>query len=100
MGRERTQRKQKRRKNGAWLGVSGIRTGMRANMLTVRGLRRETIPTVMGERNPGDLDFEVLISLKIFDRNSKVRFYKVMAAIRRQRTPVHNGAHGPSFNHR
>jgi hypothetical protein len=31
---------------------------------------------VVGERNPGKLDFEIFLSLKIFDRNSNVRFYK------------------------
>jgi hypothetical protein len=34
-----------------------------------------------GEWNQGELQLETIISLKIFDRNSQVRFHKTMAVI-------------------
>jgi len=53
---------------------------------------------ISGERNPGDRDFEIFISLKIFDRNSNLRFHKSMVAIGLQKSPMHDAMHGPSFN--
>jgi len=45
----------------------------------------------------GELAFEILIPLKIFDRNSNVRFHKFMAATGLQNSPVHGLMHGPAY---
>jgi hypothetical protein len=50
-----------------------------------------------GEWNPGDLDFEFFIPLKIFDRNSNVRFPKYMVAIGLQKSAVHDPMRGASY---
>jgi hypothetical protein len=34
---------------------------------------------MVGERNPGKLDFEIFVSWKNFDRNLPVRFHERMA---------------------
>jgi hypothetical protein len=53
---------------------------------------------VVIERNPGEPDLEVFISLKIFDRNSQVRFHKSMVAIGPQKSPGHDLMHGQLFS--
>jgi hypothetical protein len=45
------------------------------------------------------LGFEVFISLKIFDRNLNVRFYKCMVATGLQESPMHDLMHSQLFNH-
>jgi len=52
-----------------------------------------------GERNPGELAFEVLISLKILDEKSQARFRKRMAARCLHKSPVHAIVHSQSFNY-
>jgi len=49
-----------------------------------------------GQTETNELAFEILISLKIFDRNSNVRFYQLMAATGLQKSPVYDLMHGPS----
>ena len=44
---------------------------------------------IAGERNPSKLDFKVIISLKIFDRNLRVRFHKGVVAAPLQKSPMH-----------
>jgi len=51
-----------------------------------------------GERNPGELDFENFISIKIFDRNSDVRFHKSKVEIGLQKPAVRELLHGSSYN--
>jgi hypothetical protein len=53
---------------------------------------------VVIERNPGEPDLEIFISLKIFDRNSQVRFHKSMVAIGPQKSPGHDLRHSQPFN--
>jgi len=53
---------------------------------------------VVIERNPGEPDLEVFISLKIFDRNSQVRFHKSMVATGQQKSPGHDLMHGQLFS--
>jgi hypothetical protein len=50
---------------------------------------------VAGERNLRKLDFEISISLQIFDRNSQVHLHKRMVARTLQKSPVHSQL----FNH-
>lgn len=45
------------------------------------------------------MDFEIIISQKIFDRNSHVRFHKCMVATGLQKSLVHGLVHGQLFNH-
>ena len=52
---------------------------------------------IVGERDPGKLDFEVFISLQIFDRNSQVRFHKRLIARRLQKSPVHDPVQSQSY---
>jgi len=58
------------------------------------------VPVTAAERNAGKLDSEIFISLKIFDRNSQVRFHQCMAATGRQKSPVHDFMHSQPLNHR
>jgi hypothetical protein len=47
---------------------------------------------------PGRLDFEILLSLKTFDRNPQVRFPKGMVAIGLQNSLVYGLRHDQLFN--
>jgi hypothetical protein len=44
---------------------------------------------VFGKPNPRKLDFEVFVSVIILDRNSQVRFHKLMVAIGMKKSPMH-----------
>jgi hypothetical protein len=46
-----------------------------------------------GERSPSKLDFKIFSSLKIFDRNSHVRFHKSMGAAALQKPVMHDLVH-------
>ena len=52
---------------------------------------------IVGERNPGKLDFEVLISLQILDRNSNVCFHKGMVPTGLQKSLMHGLVQSPSY---
>jgi hypothetical protein len=52
---------------------------------------------VAGERNPSELDFKIFITLKIFDRNSHVRFHAGMVAAALQKPLMHGLVHGRSY---
>ncbi len=54
--------------------------------------------TVASGRDPRKLDFEIFISLQIFDRNSQVSFHKRIVASGLQKSPVHGLMHIQSFN--
>ena len=49
--------------------------------------------TLAGEGNPHELDFEVFIARIILDRNSQVRFHKLMVAAELKKSPVHRAVH-------
>lgn len=53
---------------------------------------------VVSERNPSKLGFEIFISLKIFERNSQVRFDKRMTPSELEKSPVHDLMHSQLFN--
>jgi hypothetical protein len=77
---------------------SGILVWNRKSVIPIRFrvLRKEA---VAGERNPGELGFEILIFQQILDRNSNVRFHELMVAIGLQQSLGHDLVHSPVFNH-
>jgi hypothetical protein len=50
-----------------------------------------------GKRNPDEVDFELLISFAMLDRNSNVRFDKSMVATELQKSPVHGLVQSPAY---
>jgi hypothetical protein len=50
--------------------------------------------------DPAEPGFEIFILVKIFDRNSGVRFHESMAAIRQHKAPVHEGVQGEADDRR
>lgn len=52
---------------------------------------------VVAERNPRNVDFEILITFQILDRNTNVCFHKPMIATGLQKSPVHDFMHSQSF---
>jgi hypothetical protein len=55
---------------------------------------------VAGIRNLRKLDFEILPSQQILDRNSNVRFHKSMVTTGLQKSSVHDSVHSPSYINR
>jgi hypothetical protein len=54
---------------------------------------------VAGERNPTELDFEILILQQVLDSNSNVCFDEWMVAVGSQKSLAHGLGHSPLFNH-
>jgi hypothetical protein len=52
-----------------------------------------------GKTHPNELNFETFISRIIFDRNSQVRFHKLMVAIGIKKLPVHGVVQSWLYNH-
>ena len=42
---------------------------------------------------PQELDFEVFVAVILFDRNSQVRFHKLMVTALLEKSSVHRGGH-------